>query len=311
MLQSARQRRRVRGHRHRHRHRARKAAADLRGVPAGRRRHQPQVRRHRPRPGDQPRAGDAARRRDPPGQQARAGQHVHALSAAAPTPARRADDARPRGGVRRGAGRPPLPVLAVAKAEEAVPDDRDEHREGDSVLLIVEDDPHYARILLGLARDKGFKGIVANRGAAGARAGARIPAHGDHARRLPARHARLDGAQQPQARSARRATSRCRCCRSRRSGSTACRTARSRTWSSRRPPASSRRRSIASRLYVAPHTKRLLVIEDNDVERESIVELLGARRHRDRRPSAPAPRRWRRCASEPSTAASSTCGCPT
>ena len=43
--------------RHRHRHRAREAEADLRGVPAGRRRHQPQVRRHRPRPGDQPRAG--------------------------------------------------------------------------------------------------------------------------------------------------------------------------------------------------------------------------------------------------------------
>jgi CheY-like chemotaxis protein len=34
------------------------------------------------------------------------------------------------------------------------------------VLLIVDDDPHYARVLLGLARDKGFKGIVANRGQA-------------------------------------------------------------------------------------------------------------------------------------------------
>ena len=30
--------------------------------------------------------------------------------------------------------------------------------------LIVEDDPHYARVLLGLARDKGFKGLVATRG---------------------------------------------------------------------------------------------------------------------------------------------------
>ena len=28
----------------------------------------------------------------------------------------------------------------------------------------MDDDPHYARVLLGLARDKGFKGIVANRG---------------------------------------------------------------------------------------------------------------------------------------------------
>ena len=34
------------------------------------------------------------------------------------------------------------------------------------VLLIVDDDPHYARTLLGLARDRGFKGIVANRGQA-------------------------------------------------------------------------------------------------------------------------------------------------
>ncbi len=56
------------------------------------------------------------------------------------------------------------PVLAVAKVEEVVADDRDEIREGDHVLLIVDDDPHYARVLLGLARDKGFKAIVAHRG---------------------------------------------------------------------------------------------------------------------------------------------------
>jgi CheY-like chemotaxis protein len=45
-----------------------------------------------------------------------------------------------------------------------VDDDREDIDEGDSVLLIVDDDPHYARVLLGLARDHGFKGIVANRG---------------------------------------------------------------------------------------------------------------------------------------------------
>jgi HAMP domain-containing protein/CheY-like chemotaxis protein len=59
-----------------------------------------------------------------------------------------------------------LPVLTVAQTEEIVLDDRDEVVDGDQVLLIVDDDPHYARILLGLARDQGFKGIVANRGAA-------------------------------------------------------------------------------------------------------------------------------------------------
>ena len=36
---------------------------------------------------------------------------------------------------------------------------------GDTILLIVEDDPHYARILVDLARDKGFKVLVAARGA--------------------------------------------------------------------------------------------------------------------------------------------------
>jgi HAMP domain-containing protein/CheY-like chemotaxis protein len=60
-----------------------------------------------------------------------------------------------------------IPVLAVAKVEELVGDDRDDIREGDNTLLIIDDDPHYARVLLGLARDNGFKGIVANRGASG------------------------------------------------------------------------------------------------------------------------------------------------
>src|SRR5712691_7801037 len=59
---------------------------------------------------------------------------------------------------------PALPVLTIAK--EIVSDDREDINDGDSVLLIVEDDPHYARILLGIARDKGFKGVVANRGQA-------------------------------------------------------------------------------------------------------------------------------------------------
>src|SRR4051794_21591079 len=55
-------------------------------------------------------------------------------------------------------------MLTVAKTEEVIVDDREEVRAGDSTILIVEDDPHYARILLGIARDKGFKGLVAMRG---------------------------------------------------------------------------------------------------------------------------------------------------
>ncbi|MEY2408780.1 MAG: hypothetical protein QOF48_1450 [Verrucomicrobiota bacterium] len=56
------------------------------------------------------------------------------------------------------------PVVLPAAREETIPDDREQIKPGDQVLLIVEDDPHYARVLLGLARDKGFKGIVATRG---------------------------------------------------------------------------------------------------------------------------------------------------
>ncbi|HEY1718109.1 MAG TPA: HAMP domain-containing protein [Verrucomicrobiae bacterium] len=56
------------------------------------------------------------------------------------------------------------PVILPAPREENIPDDRDSIQSGDSVLLIVEDDPHYARVLVGLARDKGFKAISATRG---------------------------------------------------------------------------------------------------------------------------------------------------
>jgi len=38
-------------------------------------------------------------------------------------------------------------------------------QQGDMVLLIVEDDPHYARVMVDLARDNGFKVLVAHRGA--------------------------------------------------------------------------------------------------------------------------------------------------
>jgi CheY-like chemotaxis protein len=48
---------------------------------------------------------------------------------------------------------------------ERIPDDRDDLQPGDAILLIVEDDPHYARILVDLAHDQGFKVVVAMRGA--------------------------------------------------------------------------------------------------------------------------------------------------
>ena len=66
----------------------------------------------------------------------------------------------------------PTPLLttfpAVGGAErpvELISDDRDDIQPADAVLLIVEDDPHYARVLSDLARDQGFRVIVAMRGA--------------------------------------------------------------------------------------------------------------------------------------------------
>ena len=65
------------------------------------------------------------------------------------------------------------------------------------------------------------------------------------------------------------------------------------------------------RTYVGPHTKRLLIVEDDDRERSSIVELLRLRRHRGRHGRPAAPKRWTSCGASPSTAACSTCACPT
>ena len=59
---------------------------------------------------------------------------------------------------------PALPILPVM-ADEKIPDDRESVQHGDLVLLIVEDDPHYARVLVDLARDAGFKVLAATNGA--------------------------------------------------------------------------------------------------------------------------------------------------
>ena len=62
----------------------------------------------------------------------------------------------------------PLSSLVVHEPEiDPIDDDRDRLEEGDAVLLIIEDDVHYARILRDLSRDKGFKVLVALRGAEG------------------------------------------------------------------------------------------------------------------------------------------------
>ncbi|MBD9498367.1 HAMP domain-containing protein [Ensifer sp. ENS01] len=50
------------------------------------------------------------------------------------------------------------------KVAEQMDDDRGVIEPGDVVLLIIEDDAHYARVLVDLARDNGFKVLVASRG---------------------------------------------------------------------------------------------------------------------------------------------------
>jgi CheY-like chemotaxis protein/signal transduction histidine kinase/HAMP domain-containing protein len=48
-----------------------------------------------------------------------------------------------------------------------VPDDRDDVEQGDRVVLVIEDDADFARTVLDTARERGFKGIVALRGDSG------------------------------------------------------------------------------------------------------------------------------------------------
>ena len=63
---------------------------------------------------------------------------------------------------------PRTDLRVLVRSEEAAPqpvDDRANLVPDDPVLLIVEDDPHYSRIVMDLARDVGLKVLVAARGA--------------------------------------------------------------------------------------------------------------------------------------------------
>jgi HAMP domain-containing protein/signal transduction histidine kinase/DNA-binding response OmpR family regulator len=168
----------------------------------------------------------------------------------------------------------PLPVLSVATAvEEMVDDDREEIEEDDRVLLIVDDDPHYARVLLGLARDKGFKGIIANRGHSALVLAKQYRPTAitldvflpdmlgwtvlnnlkldPDTRHIPVQMLSVEEERQHGLSHG--------------------------AFSYLVKPATTDDLKLAFeriKSYVAPHRKRLLVIEDNDIERESIVELL-------------------------------------
>jgi CheY-like chemotaxis protein len=64
------------------------------------------------------------------------------------------------GGAAEGASQAALTLPAVEKVGQPFEDDRETIQPGERVLLIVEDDVHFARILLDLARERGFKGVV-------------------------------------------------------------------------------------------------------------------------------------------------------
>jgi CheY-like chemotaxis protein len=166
-----------------------------------------------------------------------------------------------------------LPVVPLAR-EESIPDDRDLIREGDNVLLIIEDDPHYARVLLELARDKGFKGLVAQRGAVGLSLARRyLPTAITLDIFLPdmlgwtvlnnlkldmlTRHIPVQIISMEEERQHGLAH-----------GAFAYMV---------KPVTSDGIEAALERIkrFAAPHTKRLLVVEDNEVERAGIVELLG------------------------------------
>jgi len=57
------------------------------------------------------------------------------------------------------------PLRATDRQIEQILDDRDELSPGDSVVLIVEDDAHFARLMMATAKEQGFKVIVAESGA--------------------------------------------------------------------------------------------------------------------------------------------------
>jgi CheY-like chemotaxis protein len=83
-----------------------------------------------------------------------AARAVVALEEAPPPPSRRA--IHPKG-----------PQVAESKKAPFLPDDRDDIKEGDRAVLIIEDDADFAKVLMTQSRKKGFKCLVAGDGGSG------------------------------------------------------------------------------------------------------------------------------------------------
>ena len=83
------------------------------------------------------------------------------LSVAAPQAAHSAPKSPPQKAA------PPHPPAAPPVNGNNIRDDRQDMQPDEKSLLIVEDDPHFAKILFDMARERGFKGLIAEDGAAG------------------------------------------------------------------------------------------------------------------------------------------------
>ena len=177
------------------------------------------------------------------------------------------------------------PALQVAATQERVieqlPDDRLNLEPGDTILLIVEDDPHYARVLIDLARDKGFKVLVASRGAEALELAKQFqPAavsldvflpdmlgwtvlsqlkHNPLTRHIPVQIITLDEDRQHAL-------------------------ARGAFSFVNKPTTTEGVSAALSQIkeYAKPRRKRLLIVEDNAAEQMSITRIARPRRHRDR-----------------------------
>ena len=60
---------------------------------------------------------------------------------------------------------PGTPTVVYERVAPPIPDDRLSIETGDQVMLIVEDDPNYARVIVDLAKRSGFQVLVASKGA--------------------------------------------------------------------------------------------------------------------------------------------------
>ena len=191
-----------------------------------------------------------------------------------------------------------------------MPDDRLNLEPGDTILLIVEDDPHYARVLIDLARDKGFKVLVAARGAealdlakqyqpAAVSLDVFLPdmlgwtvlsqlKHNPLTRHIPVQIITLDEDRQHAL-------------------------ARGAFSFVNKPTTTEGVSAALSQIkeYARPRRKRLLIVEDNAAEQMTHPRAAASRRHRDRLHRHRRRRALRRCARTLATASCSICACPT